>query len=265
MATSGNATAMEPTIKEDILSQWIDLIENISDSQKLKLVGLLLKNPNLQPSLVNEALINDEENTRIAEKWLKKNFREVMFFYCKSFDGFKSESSIEILDKIEFAKWLAPLIVTNYSFILGVAIAFVIWALNKSLNEWCKKYSLRQYSGVGDYTGKFSLNCVNGFMDLDYKPAIKEVEQDIEAFPIKTKFIRIIVPSEIKGRIKLKNKNIVDEIAVFCENGDEQKFSLNENNLHKILKGNVEKAYPASARDPEILRFDAVEFDKPSK
>lgn len=254
--------AVTPMMEADPLSEWIDIAANVTDFQKLMLIGLMVNQPNLRPAIINETLIMEPENIGSAEKWLRSNLRTLMYFYCKHADRLALESAKTLFDKSDVVKQLATLLIATYSIPVSIAAAFLLWGIGRQMTNWCKKYKVNEFGGQGTYFGSFESGRVTGFIEVTHTPAIEESEQDFEAAPLNVRYIHVLVPEEIKGRIKLRDKETVVKIAQLQQRGDEQNFILEDNQTKATIKGDVTEARGSTEANPEIMLFDIGKFLK---
>ncbi len=168
------APQMEPSLDE-----WVSICELLTPYQNLALIGLLFLRPRPPLSIIATSEIVNEENAKGAEKWSESRFRQLLLFYCDKYNKPETQAAAALIDKADAIKGLATLLVSTFAVPLGIAVAFLYWAMGTSLNEWCQKYSQKKYNGRGKYVGDFPEKQVDGFFDVTYLPQIRELVEDL--------------------------------------------------------------------------------------
>lgn len=262
---------MKPVSELDALADWVRVVERLSQSQKLLLIGLIVRNPGITAQLINLGLINESENLSASSSWFTEKFRDVLYFYCKHSTDLKVEGALAGLDKTgvgDLVKNLAQALLIQLYLPIGIAVSVLHWLIKRSATDWCDKYKIQEYGGVGfvlsttDTTDPLK---IEGYMDLKHKPAILEIEADIEAMPLKVPNIRIAVPEENSGRLKVRNQSDVYKMIRFNEEGAYQNFMLRDSQTKKDLCwGDVTSAFPIAA-ETDILGFATDKLIRPTK
>jgi hypothetical protein len=237
------------------LNEWIDFSEKLHAVENLALIGFLSLRPNIAPSIISTGEVVSEENISVAEKWLLTNFRKAFAFYC---DRHKETSALligEALKKADVVKRLAPLLVSAYSIPLGIAVAFLFAAIDMGLDKWCEKYARKSFTGKGIYSGNFPKKIVEGFFDVKLLPAITEFVEDPEAYPLKGYKVRVKVPADISGQVKVPTSDDSNEIFSSFKSKYSHSFSFSDARAKKTLFGVVETVSQNISAGPNVLSF----------
>ena len=157
------APQMEPN-----LDKWSSFCANLTPYRNFALIGSLFLRPHPPLSILPTSEIVTRENARAAEKWSESHFRQLLLFYCERYKKKETKATLALLDKSEAVKKFAPLLVSTLAVPLGIAVAFLFWAVGRGLDDWCRKYSQRKLNGKGEYTGNFPEKGINGFFDVSH-------------------------------------------------------------------------------------------------
>jgi hypothetical protein len=245
-----------PQRKSD-LEQWIDISARLHPIQNLAVIGLMILRPNLPPSIIATTDPMDEENIRSTERWASSRFRQLFLFYCQHYKRPQARAAVEIIDKTEVVKGLAPLLVSTLSVPLGISVNFLFWALGYSLDEWCQKYGRRKYNGKGTYRGNFPGRKVDSFFDVTYLPPIQEVVEDPEAYPLEGYKIKIKVPGETNGKVKVPSSEYVKSVTLNFKGKNTHSFGFVDTQTNKAVGGLIENVFPDEKEGPNIIGFES--------
>ena len=259
-----SAPGMKPT--EPTLDEWINFCEGLTPYQNFALIGLLFWRPSPPLSILASLDIVTEENARQAEKWSESKFRQLLLFYCDKYQKPEAQAAAALIDKADLIKSIVPLLVSTYSVPLGIAVAFLYWALAKSLHDWCQKYSRKEYNGKGTYIGNFPEKEVFGHFEVAYLPQITELVEDPEAYPLEGYKIRVKVKSETNGRIKVPTSKELKSIQLHFTYDKRDAFDFRDTQSKVRLRGSVDNVSHVTADGPNILRFISSDTEaEPSK
>lgn len=154
-------------IKE--LNEWISLINELDDMQKLTLIGLLDKFPDLNPNTIIIDRIIGEEKVSRTLFILKGNLRKALRFCCR----LKSQQ----INSDDFLSHLITYLMgSSAGLSLGASAGFAIWLLGYSTNQCCEKYCPQSYDGTGEWAGlNMGVITINGVYNLTYNPGISTI------------------------------------------------------------------------------------------
>lgn len=193
-------------------------------------------------------------NARAAEKWSESHFRRLLLFYCANYKKPRALALSALVEKAGLIKNLIPILVSTFVLPLGIAVAFLFWALSTSLDDWCKKYSERKYNGKGKYAGNFPEREVNSFFELSYLPPIEEYVADPAAYPLEGYRINIRVQSASEGRLKLDKAEELLSIT-FNFRARSHTFVFIDTRQKEKISGEVENVSHIQEDGPNVLRF----------
>lgn len=257
------AAGMKPT--EPTLDQWMNFCERLTPYENFALIGLLFWQPCPPLSILSTSDIVTEENARQAEKWAESKFRQLLLFYCDKYQKPAAQAAAALIDKSDLIKSIVPLLVSTYSVPLGIAVAFLYWALAKSLDDWCQKYSRKKYNGKGTYTGNFPGKEVIGHFDVTYSPQITELVEDPEVSPrLEGYKIRVKVKSETNGRIQVPTSKELEAIQLHFTYDKRDAFDFRDTRSNVRLMGSVDNVSHLAADGPNILRFISSDMETES-
>jgi hypothetical protein len=255
------APQMEPT-----LDQWISFCETLSPYENFALIGLLFLRPHPPISILPTSEIVTQENARAAEKWSESRFRQILLFYCENYKKRETEAAFALIEKSEAVKNLVPLLVSTLAVPVGIAVAFLFWAMAKSLDDWCQRYSTRKFNGKGKYTGNFPEGEVDGFFDVTFLPPIFQFVEDPEAYPLEGYKIQVKVEAEVDGKLKVPTAKESNSIQFNSTGEQRHAFSFADTKTSSKLSGRVSRVYHLTKDDPNILSFTSNDMEvEPSK
>jgi hypothetical protein len=244
------APYMEPTLDE-----WIIFCNKLTPYENFALIGLLFLRPHPPLSILVTADIVSEENTRAAEKWSESNLRKLLLFYCDNYKRPGAEAAAALVDKADAVKGLAPLLVSTLAVPVGIAAAFLFWALGKRLDDWCQKYSRKKFNGKGKYMGNFPEKQVDSFFEVTYLPPIVELVEDPAAYPLEVYKIQVKVEAETDGRIKVSTPKELNSIQFSFTGQKSHSFSFTDTLTSGEVSGHVDNVSHVAQDGPLVLRF----------
>lgn len=236
------------------LEEWVDFAEKLSPVENLALVGLLFLSPNRPPLSISPSVLHTEENLSNAEKWAITNFRKGFSFYCENYKKHRGA----ILS--EAVKRLAPALVALYSWSLGLSVGFIVWAIKYGLDNSCDKYGARKFNGKGKYITDRPGIEFEGFFDLTYFPAITEVVQDPESYPLEGYKVILKAPAETTGLIKVSSAEEVNDITLTFKGQDSHSFRFTDTRSGEDVEGYPERVFPERDEGPNIVKFTGSEL-----
>lgn len=245
---------MASTERELSVDHWIEYCAKLTPYENFLLIGLLFSSPSLQRSIIATSLLHDMGHVRAAEKWSESHFRRLLLFYCANYKKRKVEAVLTLAEKANIVKTLVSIAVSTYALPLGIAVAFLFWAVSTALDDWCKKYSERKYNGRGKYSGNFPEKEVKSFFELSYLPPIEEYIQDPAAYPLEGYKINIRVQSESEGRLKLDKAEEVISIS-FHFTAKSHTFVFTDTRQKETVSGEVDNVSHIKEDGPNVLRF----------
>jgi hypothetical protein len=251
------ATAqMEPN-----LDQWVSFCENLTPYQNFAFIGLLFRRGQPPLSILPSSEIVTEENARASEEWSESRFRKLLLFYCEHYKKRKVEAAGELLDKTEVIKRLAPLLVSAAAVPLGIAVAFLFWAVGKSLDDWCKKYSRKEFTGRGKYMGNFTEKEVAAYFDVEYLAPIVEYVEDPAAYPLKGYKINIRVAAETNGKLKVSTSKELNSIQFSFSTPKSHAFDFTDTKTSRRVNGRVDNVSHVTEDGPIVIRFTSNDME----
>lgn len=245
---------------EATVDGWIGFCEHRTAYENFALIGLLFLRPGLPLSIIATSEIVNAENVRGAEKWSESRFRQLLLFYCEKHNKPLAQGTAALIDKADAVKGLAPLLVSTFALPLGIAVAFLFWALGTVLNDWCEKYSKKKYNGKGKYVGDFPEKEVDGFFDVTYLPQIVELVEDPAAYPLQGYRIKVRVESETNGQIKVPTSKELKSIQLSFSYDKSHSFDFTDTQSNRRLKGQVKNVSHVASDGPNVLRFISTDM-----
>jgi hypothetical protein len=252
---------MVAPIREASLDEWVSFCEHLTPYQNFALIGFLFLRPQPPLSILATSDIVNEENARGAEKWSESRFRQLLLFYCDKYKKPEALAAAALIDKANVVKALVPLLVSTLAVPVGIAVAFLFWALGKSLDDWCQKYAQKNYNGTGKYIGDFPEKEIDGFFDVTYLPPIIELVDDPAAYPLKGYKIKIIVESETDGRIKVPTSEELNSIQFHFTYDKSHSFNFTDTQSNIRLSGKVGNVSHVGSDGPNVLRFTSSDLE----
>ncbi|MDQ1593282.1 MAG: hypothetical protein QOG71_3909 [Pyrinomonadaceae bacterium] len=248
-------------LAEGELEQWIQVCEELTYFQNLALLGLLSLKADTPLSIIKAIDPNSSENVSAAERWLKKNLRSLLQFYCVAYVKKSVRVTGIAIDKAEVVKNLAPVAVATLSIPVGFVVAFLFAALGLVLDNWCQRYAKQRYAGEGTYEGNFEQKQVAAFFEITHTPAIIEEVENPAAFPLKVRMLAIKVPAEISGMVKVPSPADSSEIFHSFQARYSHRFTFVDVTQSKKIKGAVESVYQDIQEGPNVLGVTSNELN----
>jgi hypothetical protein len=246
------------------MDRWIDFCAELSPFQNFLLLGLLSSSPDRPLGLISPAEIQPDEHHEAAEEWASSNLRRLLLFYCEHYQKVVPKYGVALANKADIVKQIVPLLVSTLSVPVSIAVAFLFWALGHRLDEWCKMYARRHYTGKGLYSGNFPEGKVEAFFDIFYLPPITRFVDDPEAYPLKGCRGVIKVKPQAEGKIKVANSKEVNSIVFNFDKLNGHRFEFTETTLKWVIKGIVENVFPATDEGSNVLGFTSTNIEVPS-
>jgi len=233
-----------PTPQID-LDQWTEFCANLSPFENFALLGLILENPSLSLSILQNRTIVTEGNVRRAEKWTMTNLRRALKIYCDNYKKHQVVAGSKFLETASpFVKAIAPFLMFELNAPVTAMIAYVIWAIGYGLDKWCGKYSAKEFSGEGEYSGDLTPNKKKAFFRLKYLPPIYEKVEDEKAYPLVVYKAQIMVPAETTGDVRVTPGADLDSITISLRTGNKHMFEFIDAEQKRIIGGEAKNVYP---------------------
>lgn len=256
------SATLDPDVRD--VGEWITICESLPPVQIFGLLGLLADNPDLPPSLARARETETPENMQAAKRWMKRNFRTIMQYYCGQRSVF--EAAEGILDEAEFVKNLSFIIFGVLKVKIGVIVAAVYVVLKLKGDKWCDKYAGMTLAGEGPYRGNFPEGAVNAFFEITYLPPVVEQVENPAAYPLKVPMPVIEVDKEIKGRVKVPTKRQAETIfSSFQGGGVTHTFTFNDVTSRQDVAGSLREAALGPDAGLGVLDFTDADLTVGSK
>ena len=256
------ATELDPELKD--VGEWISLCEALPPVETYCLLGLLADQPKLTPSLARARALQTGGNVKAAKKWMRKNFRTIMQYYC----GNRSVSdAVEtILGEAEEVKRLAFILFGVLKIKLGLIVAALYLILKLRGEDWCEKYEGLTLAGEGPYEGSFPGSRVTAFFEISYLPQIEERVENPAAYPLKVPMPVIEVEKDIKGKVKVPTKKQAEQIFYsFKDGGKIHKFAFNDLHSKQDVNGTLDEVYLGKEAGLGVFEFRNAELSLGNK
>ena len=243
------------------LKPWIEVSEGLNTFENLVLVGLLTLRPLTDPgSVAKETLVNAASVTS-AESWAAKNFRDALRLYC---DQVKKP---EVKISMEFIKTLATFLAVTLLMAPGAAVGFVFFAIGFGLDRWCDKYATKRFSGEGLIRKHLAADQSDvgtdqlpGTFTVTHRPAIVQLIEDVEAYPLRREKVQIKVPEITNGLVKVPSSSDVESISQTFLDRIVQSFEFNDDKTNARIAANFETIVPAVNEGPRVLSFSVTQL-----
>jgi hypothetical protein len=248
------------------LGEWIEYCEGLSATQNFLLIGLLSKSRFTSLSILQAQPLETEENWNAAKNWVLKHLREALKIYCDNYKKHKVEIATEAGKAFGKAAkdWIAnvaPAIVLTVGGVKATGVAFVIWLLKYSLDQWCSVYADKKYSGKGTYSRLIPTASFEAFFDVSYTPPIIVYSEDSDAFPLSVPKEEVRVPAETTGLIRVSDTRVVYEIYTSLESAKNHSFEFKDVKSRELVKGVVDFVLPAPEVGAHVLKLRADELE----
>jgi hypothetical protein len=252
---------MSTATPEVDLDQWIEFCANLSAFENFALLGLIIENPTLSLSLLQNRTILTEGNLRAAEKWTLTNLRRALKSYCDNYKKGQVVAGSKFLETLSpFVKTLAPFLMFQLNAPLTAMVAYVIWAIGYGLGKWCGKYSTKEFSGEGEYLGDLTPNKKTAFFRLTYLPPIYEKVEDEKAYPLVVYKAQIMVPAETTGDVRVTSGADLDAITINLRAGNKHMFEFIDAEQKKTISGEAKNVYPKREVGSNVLGLVAEDL-----
>jgi hypothetical protein len=136
----------------------------------------------------------------------------------------------------------------------------VIWAVGYGLDKWCGKYSAKEFSGEGEYSGDLTPNKKKAFFRLTYLPPIYEKIEDEKAYPLVIYKAQIMVLAETTGDVRVTPGADLDAITISLRAGNKHIFEFIDAEQKKTISGEAKNVYPNRVVGSNVLSLVAEDL-----
>lgn len=256
------AAKLDPELKNT--GEWIALCQGLPPVDVYCLMGLLSDHPDITPNLARARELQTSGNVKAAKKWIRKNFRTIMQYYCGNRSV--SEAVETILGEAEEVKKLTFIIFGILKIKVGIIVAAIYLILKLKGEKWCEKYEGLTLAGEGPYEGNFPGNPVTAFFEIHYLPQIEEEVENPAAYPLKVPMPVIEVEKEIKGKAKVPTRKQAEQIFRSFEGGGKtHKFKFNDMSSKKDVSGTLTEVRLGKERGLGVFEFNKADLSHGNK
>lgn len=230
--------------REVSIDEWISLAEKLTPVENVGLIGLLSSRPTMRPNMILRETLCTEENFSSAQNWSLSHLRKGLSFCSDNYH--KNNENIS-----SAVKRLAPEMVTQYNWSLGLAVTFVVLAIQQDMCDSGREYAARKFQGQGKYVAEAPGVEFPGFFNVTYFPELKVTVRDLD----RVLEVELRSAAEMKGSVELLSPDDVTNIALTFSGQYSHYFTFTDSLRLREVEGSPENVFPEREKGPNVLAF----------